>query len=377
MSTFVIKGGNIYDPVRRQWKEGDLAVENGRITETILADNPVEIAAEGCIVTAGLIDYHVHYFNHGTENGCNPDVSSFPCGVTTAVDAGSCGAANYELYHKSVMAFSDVRIFNQLLMGSGGQATDRYPERLEEQYFDREKIRSLFRKYPDNLIGLKTRMSRGIIGEMEAERSLEETVALAEEIGCNVSVHITDPVMDLERLVSILREGDVVCHMYQGKGRETILDREGAVRKGIWKARERGVLFDASNGCNNFDLEICKKAAEQGFTPDIISSDMNSSGYYLPPLHSLPRILSKYLELGMNLGDVLDRVTSVPAGLLGRKDLASLDVGTVADISIFQIRSVEVSYCDRAGHRMAGHQVLVPQLTMKDGKIVYCQADFM
>ena len=34
-------------------------------------------------------------------------------------------------------------------------------------------------------------------------------------------------------------------------------------------------------------------------------------------------------------------------------------------------------YRDVAGHRMTGRQALVPQLTMKGGKIMYCQADFM
>lgn len=70
--------------------------------------------ASGCKVTTGWIDYHVHYFNHGTENGINPDAASFPCGVTTAVDGGSTGAANYEMYRKSAMAYSDVRILNML-----------------------------------------------------------------------------------------------------------------------------------------------------------------------------------------------------------------------------------------------------------------------
>ena len=376
MKGFLIKGGNVYDPASRQWSRRDVAVKDGKIADAAAAEDWEVIDGNGCIVTTGLIDYHVHYFNHGTENGCNGDVASFPCGVTTAVDGGSCGAANYELYRRTAMAFSDVRIFNMLLMGSGGQSTDRYPERLEERYFDREKIRMLFRRYPDNLVSLKTRMSVGIISEEEAEKSLRATVELAEELGCNVNVHITNPVMDLEELTAILRPGDVVCHVYQGKGRETILDESGNVRNGIRKARERGILFDASNGCNNFDLEVCRRAIEQGFVPDIISSDINTSGFYLQPLHSLPRILSKYLEFGMCLEDILDRATIAPARLIGREELASMDPGTEADIAVFRMKEKPVRYFDRDGHQMAGSHVLVPQLTMKGGKIMYCQADF-
>ena len=347
MNAFVIKGGRVYNPLRGDWKDRDVAVENGKIISGVPRGEYQVIDAAGCVVTAGLIDYHVHYFNHGTENGINPDAASFPCGVTTAVDAGSSGAANYELYRNTVMAMSDVRIFNMLLMASGGQITDQYPERLEEQYFDKKKIRDLFARYPENLVGLKTRMSVGIIAADAAVRSLSATVELADEIGCNVSVHITNPIMDLEEIGRILRKGDVICHMYQGKGEETILDAKGNVRKGLLEAREKGVIFDASNGCNNYDLEVCRQAMAQGFWPDIISSDINTSGFYLQPLHSLPRIMSKYLEFGMSLEDVLDAVTIIPARLLGRPELASMDEGTAADIGIFDIRQKRVVYCDK------------------------------
>ena len=376
MNAFVIKGGRVYNPLRGEWTQSDVAVEDGKIISGLPQGEYREIDASDCIVTTGLIDYHVHYFNHGTENGVNPDAASFPCGVTTAVDAGSCGAAHYELYRKTVMAMSDVRIFNMLLMASGGQITDQYPERLEERYFDRKKIKALFERYPHNLVGLKTRMSVGLLEPEEARRSLAATVDLAEELGCRISVHITNPVISLEEIGRILRKGDVICHIYQGKGQETLLDEKGNIRSGILKAREKGVVFDASNGCNNFDLEVCRRAIDQGFRPDIISSDINTSGFYLEPLHSLPRILSKYLELGMSLEDVLDTATITPARILERPDLASMDEGTEADISVFELREKRVLYSDKAGHTMEGSRVLVPQLTVKGGKIMYCQADF-
>ena len=376
MSAFIIKGGLVYDPATRQLTKADISVEDGVIVrETTRADDRI-IDAEGCIVTTGLIDYHVHYFNHGTENGVNPDAASFPCGITTAVDAGSCGAANYELYRNTVMALSDVRIFNALLIASGGQVTDRYPEQLQVQHFDIPKIKKLFKKYPDNLVGLKTRMSEGIINPDEAEASLAATVKLAGEIGCRVIVHITKPVLGLEKLTAMLRKGDVVCHAFQGLGRETILDQAGQVRACIREAAKRGILFDASNGRSNYDLTVCQKAVAQGFYPDIISSDNNTSSFYLQPLHSLPRILSKYLDMGMSLEQVLATATINPARALGREELASLAEGTVADLAIFKLVKKDVGYVDVSGHTFQGHQVLVPQLTMKSGKVMYCQADF-
>lgn len=376
MGAYLIRNGRIYNPIRSELYQGNIAVENGVIISGLPEKEYETIDAEGCLVTTGLIDYHVHYFHHGTENGVNPDAASFPCGVTTAVDGGSCGAANYEMYRKSVMAFSDVRIFNMLLMGSGGQVTERYPERLEEAYFDIDKIKGLFSRYPQNLKGLKLRLSAGIIGEREAESALRRTEELAEDLGCNVCVHITDPVMSLEKLAGFLRKGDVICHMYQGKGRDTILGPDGFIYDGILDARKRGVLFDVGNGCNNFDLKVCLRAMEQGFVPDIISSDMNASGFFCQPLHSLPRIMSKFIDLGMALTAVLDAVTICPARQIGREELASMEEGSIADIAILKIKDKEVCHRDKGGGVFEGHHIVVPQMMIKGGEIMYCQADF-
>ena len=167
-----------------------------------------------------------------------------------------------------------------------------------------------------------------------------------------------------------------MCHIYHGRGENICLGKNGQVLPGLLKARERGVLFDASNGRSNFDIEICRKAIEQGFTPDIISSDNNAGSWFLQPLHSLPRILSKFIDFGMPLEDVLRAATSKPAELTGRPELGSLAEGTTADVAIFKLKRKNVPYSDINGHTFTGSQVLVPMMTFKGGKCMYCQTDF-
>lgn len=383
---FLIRGGNVYDPETGTWSVRDLAVQGGVIVTDLTTDNVLPIDASGCMVTTGWIDSHVHYYAHSNEPGISPDAVSFPSGITTVVDAGSSGAATYEMYRKGVMQYSDVRILNMLYMASGGIITKQHVTPGE---INKDAIRSLFRQYPDNLTGLKLMLQKGIVAAEDAEEVVRRTVALAEEIGaegipCNVTVHITDPVMDLELLASLLRPGDVICHIYQGKGDQTCLDAEGRVRAGILAARARGVIFDSCNGCNNFDLEVARQAIAQGFKPDVISSDMNTSGSFMQPLHSLPRIMSKYLMLGMALEEILTAVTRTPAMLLHRDDLASLAPGTAADLIIFRVIDKDLPYYDRGRHpvtldgrnALIGHKAIVPQLTMRDGVVVFCQSDF-
>lgn len=374
---FLIQNGTVYDPAAHRLYQADVALVDGKIAVPRPEQNYRQIIdARGCIVTTGLIDYHVHYFNHGTENGVNPDASSFCNGITTAVDGGSCGAANYGIYRRSIMAMSDVRILNYLLAASGGQVTDQYPENLNPDYFDEEKILKLFRENRKNLVAIKTRLSEGIIAPEIAEKSLRRTVDLAEKAGTRVVVHVTSSVLPLDRIAGILRPGDVICHIYQNRNSYTCLDQNGNVLPALLEARRRGVLFDASNGRSNFDLEVCRRAISQGFSPDIISSDNNTSSLFLQPLHTLPRILSKFLDFGLSLETVLDAATITPARLIGMPELGSMAAGTEADICILRLKEKEALYEDVNGHTFLGKKVLVPQMTFKGGKCMYCQADF-
>lgn len=373
---FLIKNGIVYDPAQHNMWKGDIALIGGKIVAPLEKHSYRQVIdAKGCIVTTGLIDYHVHYMRGASEGGVQADAVSFCSGVTTAVDGGTAGTGLYEHAYRTLVSASQVRFLNDLLVASGGQSNNQYPENLDPDLMDEKKIIELFKKYPDNLVGLKTRISHGIIEGEQAIASVKRTVEIAEKAGTRVIVHVTDCSIPLDILAELLRPGDVICHIYQGKD-HTCLGPDGKVLPGLIRARERGVLFDASNGKNNYDIEVCRAAVAQGFVPDIISSDINSSSCFLQPLHSLPRILSKYLEFGMDWKEVLDCATIRPAELIGMPELASMAEGTEGDVVILKLEEKEVQHTDQAGHCMTGHHVFVPQMTFKGGECVYCQADF-
>ena len=376
MFRFTITGGRCYNPAAHAWTERDLYLEGGKIVKELSGKCDHLIDASGCLVLPGLIDYHVHYYQGATENGVNADASSFCNGITTAVDGGSIGAGGYSFFRNTVMSLSQVRLRGCLLIASGGQSNDRYPENLDPALFDEEKILSLFKAHSDTLVGLKTRISRNIISSQMVEASIRRTVDIAQKAGTRVVVHVTDCPIPLSELAAMLRPGDVICHIYQGVGDNTCLNEKGEVHAGLWEARKRGVLFDACQGRSNFDLTVAEPAIRQGFTPDIISSDNNVSSWFLPPMEVLPKILSKYVDFGMKLEDVLDAVTLRPAELIGRCDLASLEEGTPADIALFAWKEKKVLHQDKAGHTYQGSHILVPQMTFKGGTCVYRQADF-
>lgn len=378
MSRLIIKGGTVYDPLTGRSEKRELKIVDNKIAAPgeDAGEETEIIDASGCMVVPGLIDYHIHLYT-GCDGGVAADPITLPSGVTTAVDGGTCGASSFEMFARHDIAFSVTRLKAFLNVSSGGLATGKFPENVDPRYFEREKMKELFRRYPHQLTALKFRISKGIVGPTGLTREpLEKTIELAEEIGCPVVVHMNDPIISAEETAALLRPGDVFCHMYHGMG-DTIIDETGHVKRGIKEARERGVLFDACNGKNNFTLQVAKAAVKEGFLPDIISTDISPMTCYRQPVISLPRVLSKYLNMGMTFQQVIDCATRNPAKQLKlERELGSLQAGTTADVAIFKVVEKPVTFCDYLGKTMDGGQVIVPQMTIKDGQIVYCQADF-
>jgi dihydroorotase len=90
----VIKGGRVIDPSLALDAVRDVAIAGGKIAEvepSIAADAADTIDAHGKIVTAGLIDIHVH-----AGRSKDGPLMLLQDGVTGWVDAGSGGADNID-----------------------------------------------------------------------------------------------------------------------------------------------------------------------------------------------------------------------------------------------------------------------------------------
>src|ERR1044072_1348474 len=97
----LLKGGHVIDPKNRIDAVRDIAIAAGRIARVAekidAADARQTVDVTGLYVTPGLIDIHVHVFRRGRagEHSVDPDTFSFRTGVTTMVDAGTCGRKEF------------------------------------------------------------------------------------------------------------------------------------------------------------------------------------------------------------------------------------------------------------------------------------------
>ncbi len=373
----VIRGGRVIDPaagideIRDIWIRGDRVVEPD--------GGPVrEIDARGLLITPGLIDYHAHVFHPGSALSVPPD-ELLRQGTTTVVDAGSAGCDNYKDFERDVIEASGIRILSFLNLSSFGLADT---EDYDPAATGAEEIARTIEKHPDQIQGLKIRLSNGIVPAEHAAAWLQACVALAdileEQLGkkLRVCVHTTDSPISAAEIAGLLRPGDIFCHCYQGVG-NMILTESGDIDPGILDARARGVLFDAANGKSNFCLETAKKALAAGFLPDILSSDLTTFSYPDPShVGSLPHVLSKYLELGLGLQEVLRLCTAAPARLLSLEgEIGTLRPGSRADIALFRLEDRTWEQRDWRGAAIECHQLLVPQMMLCGGKIVFRESE--
>lgn len=383
---YIIRGGRVIDPAAGLDRVQDIAVRNMRIVDATAQG--VECApdhiidAGGMIVSPGFVDFHTHLFHAGSTNSIHPDLMVAQ-GTTAAVDAGSAGTATYEAFYKSVAAQSLVRIKSFLTVYSGGQLDPKLCEDFDPRLYNVDKMERVVDQYRDTILGLKIRLSKGVVPENTGADYLKACVQLAEELDrrlgtrLRVCVHTTNAPVTAGELAACLRPGDIFTHCFQGAG-NTIVLPDGSIDPGVRRARQRGVIFDAANGKSNFGLKTAQSALKAGFLPDIISTDLTAGRFNRPPyVKSLPLVMSKYLALGLDLPTVLKCVTARPAELMGMAgQIGTLQPGAYADIVIFKLKEQRCLHKDFCDDVLEGNVVLVPQMTLCAGEIQYCQPDF-
>ena len=371
MDRILIKNGRVIDPYIKRDEIGNIYIENGKIVEGGHSFSPdLVIDAKNNLVVPGLIDYHAHVFQQGTDAGVPPDLAMLPNGITTVVDGGSSGTANYESFYTNIVGHSVIRVKAFIALSCDGQISIKKNDNYDPQYCDDMKLKYLMNKYKDNILGIKLKQTKNNIND-KGLKPIKKALSLAKQLGCRINVHAIDPPCSTKELIQYFRKGDIFTHVYHGIG-STILGENGHIIPEVWEAKKRGVVFDACNGKNNFDMQVAKKAIREKFYPDIISSDLTMITLYKQPVIALPWIMSKYLALGMRLYDVIAAVTSTPAKYMEMNDeIGTLKIGACADVAIFKQIEGEFTFFDKNNNAIKGKCILLPQLTVKEGMVVY------
>jgi dihydroorotase len=363
----LLKGGQVIDPANQVNAVRDVAVTGdkiARVAENIPASEAKKVVdVTGFYVTPGLIDIHTHLYVEGPGGwGIYPDLSAFPSGVTTAVDAGTAGWKNFEEFKARVIDKAKARVL--AFLNIAGVGMDAVGEQSMNE-MDARPTAEMIKKYPQILVGVKTAHYEG--PEWEALDRAFEAGRLA-----NVPVMVdfrpqpTRTYADL--LLKHMRPGDMHTHMYAQH--IPLLDDNGKVNDYMREARKRGVLFDLGHGGGSFWFRIGAPAMEQGFGPDSISTDLHQRSSLIPQA-TMVNCMSKVLNLGMAFEEVIYRSTVTPARQIKRPELGTLSVGAGADIAVLDLQKGSFGFVDSGHARHTGNQKIRCMMTVRAGMIVY------
>ena len=114
---------------------------------------------------------------------------------------------------------------------------------------------------------------------------------------------------------------------------------------------------------------MAEPAIAQGFTPDTIGSDIHAVSGNTPGMPYLPWVMSKFLNLGFSLEQVVAMATATPAKIIGKLDkLGTLAIGAPADVSVLELVEGPVDFVDTRKNSRKGGRHLKPLATVRAGR---------
>ena len=373
----LIKNGHVIDAKNSIDAIMDVAIIGNKISEvTAKISKPAKktVDATGLYVMPGLIDIHGHHY-FGTEQdkylsdsyaALPPDGFTFRAGVTSVVDAGGAGWRNFADFKDQAFANSKTRMFAFLNIVGAGMSGGAHEQNLADM--DPKLTAMIAKQYPDLIVGIK------LAHYMSSEWAPTERAVKAGELaGIPVMIDFgaANPVLSWETLLlEKLRPGDIVTHCYgQTEGRMHVVEN-GKVQPYATAAQKRGVNFDVGHGGGSFMFEQAIPAIKQGFKPNSISTDLHT-GSMNGGMKDMANVMSKLLNIGLSLNEVIACSTWNPAQIIKKKELGHLSVGALADVAILSLDKGTYGFVDVGGSKVVGDKKLTCQFTILNGEVVW------
>ncbi|HME99258.1 MAG TPA: hypothetical protein VKK06_05235, partial [Terriglobia bacterium] len=237
----MIKGGRVIDPSLRLDAVYDVGISEGRIAAVeanITAEAVQTVDARGKIVAPGLIDIHTHC----ARSGEGPAMV-LQDGVTGWIDAGSQGADHIA---DAIAVAKTSPQQGRVLINVGRAGVVSEGDTMDINRADVGALRDAIARNRDFIVGIKARLSRDVAGANDYE-VLRRAQEVATAFNLPVMIHMGQTLSPLPRLMTLLKPGDIVTHMFAPPP-NSIVDENGHILPEVMSARRRGVWFDVGNG---------------------------------------------------------------------------------------------------------------------------------
>lgn len=344
----------------------DILLDNGvikKITEGNVLEGHILFDGSTSYVSTGWIDLHVHAFSDFTPYGDEIDEIGIKQGVTTIVDAGSCGADRVsELYERAQRSLTNVYSF----LNISKIGLEKIDELSNLDWINQQACIKVAHQYKDMIIGLKARISSSVV-KGNGVIPLMKAIEISEHLKLPIMTHIGSAPPKIQEVIPLLRKGDVITHFLNGKS-NNLFDENGAPLTVLKEAINRGVNLDVGHGNASFSFEVAQQAQRSHVHFDSISSDIYKKNRIEGPVFSLSNILTKFLYLGYSLEEIIKGVTEKPAQIINKPDLAKFKEGVTANLTLFDIIDSQENLIDSHGDKVTTTKVIKERGVVTNGK---------
>ncbi|WVT76750.1 amidohydrolase/deacetylase family metallohydrolase (plasmid) [Sinorhizobium chiapasense] len=326
------------------------------------------IEGRGAWISPGWIDLHAHVWHGGTDISVRPQLCGMERGVTTIVDAGSAGEANFHGFREYIIEPARERIKAFLNLGSIGLvACNRVSELSDIRSIDIDRIIACYQENHEHIVGLKVRASHVITGSWGVT-PVKLGKKIAKILKVPMMVHVGEPPALYDEVLEILGPGDIVTHCFNGKTGSSIIEDEDLFELAERCAGE-GIRLDIGHGGASFSFRVAEVAIARGLLPFSISTDvhlrsMNQSVW------DLGTTMSKLLSVGMPFEKVVEAVTHAPASVIRLPMDNLLAVGARAEFTLFDLVDSELRVLDSLGAEAHLNRLFEPRYAVMGTDVV-------
>lgn len=369
----LIKNGTVLDPAAGINKKMDIGIYEPNIADVFEpGTKPGRICARkvidasGLYIVPGFVEGHGHVL---PLSFAYPIDELWKRGITSICDMGSVSISSFNRCRREIMNSAPLTINAALCLSTLMECNRYYDINANiETEVDKYAIKDMFETHPDVLVGIKVFIGHGDTPGEEATRAvIKKAREVCDFVGCRMICHVANPDIPTPEFIGYFNPGDNFTHTYN-KG-NIINPKTNQVYDEVWEARKRGVLFDSARGGRNWSAEVAKIAFAEGFTPDIISSDLTCLSND-PKTSRLDVHMSECMAMGMSLEDVLYHATNVPASCMKGVDVG-VRRGIRANLTIVDPEKGPHTFNDAYGVEYVGDTKIVPKATVVNGKVMY------
>ncbi|WP_315776821.1 MULTISPECIES: amidohydrolase/deacetylase family metallohydrolase [unclassified Bradyrhizobium] len=400
----LLRGGRVIDPASGIDGLKDVAIRNGRIAAVqsdILPTSARDVVdVTGQLVLPGLIDTHAHVFQYVTGRfGMNADMVGVQSGVTSLIDQGGPSCMTLPGFRHFVAQQAQSRVYAFLSAYLvGGLEGHYYPDLYRPDCVDIDATVKSAVANRDLVRGIKAHAEIGGFARWGI-RVIEMAAEIGRRAELPVYVHFgqlwglpasgtngEDVDTILERVIPLLRPGDVLAHPFT-RHPGGFVNTRGEVHPVIQAALDRGLKVDVGHG-SHFSYRLARKAIDAGIVPHTLGADIHGYNTHVPApagtpdehaddenhpfagqaKFSLVQAMSSLVALGLTLEQVVPMVTSNPAAMLGLSDrIGALRPGMAADVSVLQEKQGRFVLRDNEKTEVIADRLLQPVFCLRAG----------